>query len=152
LDQAELFASKDSTDADAKMSMASNAEETQAKKPRRHYADAFAKDNSAFPLFIVWNVLEDIEFDQEDHAKKKGSGSNSSYPQPASAASSSWQTPVRANAFQQASGSQGADAWAEDKKNAKPSVASTHTIMPCRPSNTMHCKLPFNWMNNGGQP
>jgi hypothetical protein len=140
LDQAERFASKDSTEPDAKMSTASNADETQSKKPRRHYADAFAKDNAPFPLFIVWNVLEDIGFDQEDYAKKKGPGNNSSYPQSASAAASSWQTPMQTGTYQQAGGFQGADAWSNYKKRDQASVPSAHTI------------IARNWMDNGGPP
>jgi hypothetical protein len=140
LDQAEDFAARDSAEKD----------ETQSKKPKRHYADAFAKDNSAFPLFIVWNVVESIEFDQEE-AKKKSAGNKSSYPQSASSAASSRQTPTNFRAQQQYGGDRGDDAWSTYKKTSA-APPSTCTTLPCRPANTMHWKIPFNWMDNGGLP
>ncbi len=53
--------------------------------------------------------------------------------------------------YQRSGGFQGADAWADAKKN-NTAATSTHTIMACRPTNSMHWKIPFNWMDNGGQP
>ena len=141
LDKAEDFATRDSED----------KEDQQSKKPKRHYADAFAKDNSAFPLFIVWKVVETIEFDQEE-AKKKTVANKSSHPQSASTAASSWQTPTNMQSRRWATGARGDDAWANyHPPKASPST-STHTTLPCRPANTLHWKMPFNWMDNGGPP
>jgi hypothetical protein len=144
LDEAEKSASKDATDGDDIMSTGASAKESPTKKPRRHDADAFAKDNSAFPLFIVWKVAEGIDYDQACYSKKSGKN-KSNYPQSASAATSSWQTPVRA-----APGNWDTDPRAGYSKTANTQNDSTHTIMACRPSSTLHWKVPFNKLDTGG--
>ncbi len=66
-----------------------SAQDSNSKQPRRHYAEAFAKDNSAFPLFIVWKVTEDVEYDEDGYSKKARKSTKAKHPQAAAAAASS---------------------------------------------------------------
>ncbi len=77
---------------------------TNNKKTKRHYADAFAKDNRDFTLFIFWSIGEDLPHDHEDFTKKaakapkqqykkKTNDDVENYPPSDSAASSSSQDP-----------------------------------------------------------
>ncbi len=64
VDEAEEIAIAETGDAEEKMCSAEPTQDSNPKKPRRRCAEAFAKDNRAFPPLILWKVAEDIEYDQ----------------------------------------------------------------------------------------
>jgi hypothetical protein len=120
--------------ADEKMSVddASSAAAASAQPERKkRYADAFAKDDSAFPLCIVWLVKDHIEYDSEDFAKKMGYTDTKQH-QEASSTS-------RENFYK---------SWAPNFHSQ--SASHPMEAMKYRPANFLHWKMHFNWDMSGG--
>lgn len=153
IEATEMMANQDEpmvVDTDEAASSSAASSHTHSARPRRHYTEPFAKDNNAFPMYVVWKVAAaPIPYDSDDFDKKI----NSRPPASASAAASSSKGKGKGARASYV-------AWKQEAQHSLFDLSASQDshqdfdeeaeVLKFRTSNFLHWKMPNNWKDTGG--